>query len=207
MDVYFIRTGESQDDFDELHQRPSSPLSPIGEQEVALLARELVHHHFDAVLSSPLERAKQTAQILIPKTQSIVYDPSLVEIKEPSELEGEKKDDPAFATTRYLLESKWSYPAWHYSDEENFTDVKRRASLFLKNLATSKEESILVISHGHFLTMLFLVMALGKLVTPEEYLHFDTFAQMSHGGITHCLYGNGVWKMHTWSDTVHLEDH
>ena len=93
MDVYFIRTGESQDDFDELHQRPSSPLSPIGEQEVALVARELVHHQFDAVLSSPLERAKQTAQILISNTQAVVYDPSLVEIKEPSELEGEKKDD------------------------------------------------------------------------------------------------------------------
>lgn len=205
MTVYFVRTGESQDDHHGLYQRPSSPLSVLGEKEVELLARHVVHHQFEAVLSSPLKRAQQTAEMLVSDPERIVYDKDLSEIRQPSELAGERVDDPAFATTRYLLDSKWSYPAWHYSDEENFQDVKYRAERVVKQLITSQEESLLVISHGHFLTMLFLVMALGKLVTPSEYLHFDTFTQMLHAGITECVYSHGVWKMKLWSDTTHLD--
>lgn len=205
MIVYFVRSGESQDDQHNLFQHPSSPLSALGEQEVALLAKHFVDHEFDAVLSSPLLRARQTAEMLVSDPHTIVYDKELSEIRHPSELVGEKKDDPAFATTRYLLKSKWSYPAWHYSDEENFQDVKRRAERVLKQLITSHEEKLLVVSHGHFLTMLFLVMALGKEVTADEYRHFDTFTQMSHAGVTECVYENKVWKMKLWSDTEHLE--
>lgn len=205
MTIYFVRTGESQDDHDGLYQRPSSPLSELGEHEVTLLARHLVHHQFDAVLASSLYRAKQTVEMLVPDPQMIVYTNELAEIRQPTELLGERKDDPAFATTRYLLESKWSYPAWHYSDEENFQDARRRAERMIKEIVSSQEESLLVVSHGHFLTMLFLVMALGKIATPDEYKHFDTFTQMDHAGMTECIYDKGVWKMRLWSDTSHLE--
>lgn len=204
MIIYFVRAGESQDDHHGFYQRPTSPLSGLGEKEVELLARHIVHHQFEAVLSSPLKRAQQTAEMLVTNPDTIIYDKDLSEIRQPTELQGERVDDPAFATTRYLLDSKWSYPAWHYSDEENFQDVKWRAERVIKQLVTSQEESLLVISHGHFLTMLFLVMALGKNVTPEEYFHFDTFTQMQHGGVTECEYNQGIWKMKLWSDTTHL---
>ena len=204
MHVYFIRTGESEDDLSERYQRQESPLSEEGEIQRELLARHLVHIRFDAILSSPLLRAKQTVEILTPSVQDVVYDPLLTEIKQPSELVGERIDDPAFSTTRYMLETKWSYPAWHYSDEENFSDVKKRALRVLKSLSKRDEEHILIVSHGHFLTMLFLMMTFGKILTVEEYRRFDTFAQMTHAGVTECELVKGVWKMRVWNDTSHL---
>ncbi len=204
MKVTFVRTGESEDDLSEKYQRPESPLSEEGEVQRELLARHLVHIRFDVIFSSPLLRAKQSVEILTPSTQEVIYDPEFSEIKQPSELVGERLDDPAFSATRYMLETKWSYPAWHYSDEENFSDVKKRALRVLKMIAKRNEEQILVISHGHFLTMLFLMMTFGKMLTVEEYRRFDTFAQMAHAGVTECELVKGIWKMRVWNDTSHL---
>lgn len=64
--VYLIRHGiaversEQQDDW-------SRPLTAIGEKKTAKVAQKLVHKqiNFDLILTSPLLRAKQTANILI----------------------------------------------------------------------------------------------------------------------------------------------
>lgn len=68
------------------------------------------------------------------------------------------------------------------------------------------EEKLVVITHGHFLTMLFLVMALGKLVTAEEFVTFDEFSHMENTAISLCEFTERGWKMRTWNDITHLTE-
>ncbi len=212
MIISFVRSGESEDEVLNRHQRDSTQLSLLGEKEVLLLSRNLMFQKFDYVLSSPLERAKQTVEILAGASSEIIFDQNLSEIREPSELVGELKNDPAFATTRYLLKSKWSYPAWRFSDEENFQDVKRRAESVIKNLIKNYDSSVnqenkklLIVSHERFLTMLFLVMTLGKSVTAKEYQQFILTTALPHSSLTICTYVNSTWKMNVFADLKHLE--
>ena len=126
--VYFVKHGESEDDAQELHQRFETPLSDNGQHEVALLAGRFSHTPFDIVLSSPLIRAQETAEAIATISgKKVEVDDIFAEIRKPSQLLGQKRDDPQFNPLKAVLSEKWSYPAWHYSDEENFRDVKRRA--------------------------------------------------------------------------------
>jgi len=49
-------------------------------------------------------------------------------------------------------------------------------------------------------------MALGKLVTAEEFLNFDIFSYLEPTGISVCEFTGKGWKMRTWNDITHLTD-
>lgn len=208
MKVYFVRHGQSRDDVLSVHQRPDSPLSETGIRQAEKVAE---HFHnsipVDYIVSSPLLRARQTTSKIAEKLgKEVEYEDLVAEVKKPVELIGQQRSDPEFDTLRTMIKEKFAYPAWHYSTEENFHDVKRRALAFLSWVEVREDEHLVVVSHGHFLTMVFLVMVFRKLVTPEEYLHYDDFAHMDNTGITTCEYKVGKWKMLQWNDTLHLHD-
>ncbi len=203
--IYFVQHGESQDDLDLIEPRSDTPLSEMGRDQATLLAGRFSHTPFDIVISSPLERAKETAEfIALASGKNIVYEDTLQEIKSPSVLEGVSQINSDFDSIRDVLYEKWHLPAWHYQDEENFTDAKKRALTALRVLQERPEQRIVVVSHMHFLTMLFLVMALGKLVTAEEYQTFDAFSYLDSTAITLCELTDKGWKMRTWNDITHL---
>jgi broad specificity phosphatase PhoE len=56
------------------------PVSPYGRKEAALLARRLKPLKFTAVYSSPLQRAYQTAEIIVGKKRKLVCEDGLREI-------------------------------------------------------------------------------------------------------------------------------
>lgn len=204
MKVYFVTHGESQDYFDNVYERPESPLTDDGYQDILVLAEKFSKISFDVLISSPLERAIETAEEIAKLSKKKVEINELfTEVRLPKELEGRSIDDPKIKNIQKLLLSKWSYPAWHYSDEENFTDVKKRAINALLHLSNRQEKDIVVVTHSHFLTMVFLVMALGKYVTAEEYYRFDTFSQMDHASISLCELNSKGWKMQIWNDSFY----
>jgi probable phosphoglycerate mutase len=56
------------------------PLSPVGERQAAALGRGLIGEPLDAVFSSDLQRAQQTAEaIAAPRGMSVQFDPALRE--------------------------------------------------------------------------------------------------------------------------------
>ncbi len=203
--VYFVTHGVSQDYSDNVYERPESPLTDYGYQQSVSLAQNFSKRLFDVIISSPLERAIETAEEIAKLSKNKVeIDELFTEVKLPKELEGKNPHDPQIKRIQKLLLEKWSYPAWHYSDEENFIDVKKRAINALLSLSKRQEKDIVVVTHSHFLTMVFLVMALGKCVTAEEYYRFNTFSQMDHASISICELTDKGWKMQVWNDNFYL---
>lgn len=205
--IYFVRHGESEDDASDLHQRPTTLLSELGQHQVALLAGRFSHTSFDVIISSPLDCAIATAEeIAYLSHKNIEVSELFSEVKKPTVLEGVSREDAAYDPIRKVIQEKWSYPAWHYQDEENFVEVKRRAIAALNSLLGREESTMVVITHGHFLTMLFLTMALGKQVTAEEYSIFDTFSHTDNASISLCELTSSGWKMRIWNDITHITE-
>jgi probable phosphoglycerate mutase len=205
--VYFVKHAESEDDHNDVHMRTDSPLSEMGREQASLLAGRFSHTPFDLLISSPQERSKETAEFIgLASGKNIRFEEIFNEIKEPTILEGSNSEDAELESIRGVLQEKWHLPAWHYSDEENFTDARMRAKRALKLLEGIESKSVVVVTHGHFLTMLFLVMALGKMVTSDEFINFDIFSQTSNSAISFCELTEKGWKMRTWNDITHITE-
>jgi broad specificity phosphatase PhoE len=117
------------------------PITPHGEQQAATLSDRLKKIHFDTVYSSPLERARRTAEIAgFPDAE---LTPLLREV-EYGEYEG--------MTTKAIHESD---PGWElYKDGcrggETPDQINARAVAFIA-LAAAVDGRVLAFSHGHFL--------------------------------------------------------
>ena len=62
--VYFVRHGQSEDNVAPVFQSPHSPLSAVGRQQAERIAERVSHLSFDALLASPYQRAKETADAI-----------------------------------------------------------------------------------------------------------------------------------------------
>src|SRR5919109_1455935 len=72
LDLWLVRHAESVGNLDGTHA--DTDLSPAGQQQARLLARALSSFTFDAVWSSPLLRARQTAALALPGSTPIIDD-------------------------------------------------------------------------------------------------------------------------------------
>ncbi len=96
-------------------------------------------------------------------------------------------------------------PDWHYSDEENFIEFKKRINEFLNFLSNRSEENILVVTHGGPLRMIILLMMLGRQIVPEIFYQFADFTWPDNTGITLCEENEtGKYHLITWNDRSHL---
>jgi broad specificity phosphatase PhoE len=64
MEVYLVRHGESQGNAHGIHQDAQVGLSPRGIEDAGALADRLRHVPIDTIISSPFQRAFQTATII-----------------------------------------------------------------------------------------------------------------------------------------------
>ena len=57
--VYFVRHGQSEDNVAPVFQSPHSPLSEVGRTQAQRIAARVAKLAFDALLTSPYQRAKE----------------------------------------------------------------------------------------------------------------------------------------------------
>lgn len=102
--VYLVRHGESESNAARIIQSHDSPLSPLGKTQAELIAARVSRISFDALISSPYTRAKETAEAIARRTgRNPEYSELFVERIKPSGLIGQKID--AVADTE--LRSAW----------------------------------------------------------------------------------------------------
>jgi broad specificity phosphatase PhoE len=125
-------------------------LSPQGKLIAKNAASDFIKNNFDIILTSPLERAKQSASI-IGKVLDINYE-EFVYLKERNTyglLGGLSK---VFARDKYPKLVK-AYNAQHFiPGSERYSDFKSRVDLLLSKLTKMKYESILCVTHGYLIT-------------------------------------------------------
>jgi len=210
MRVYLVRHGESHLNARQIHQMSTAGLSALGARQAGLLARRLAGLEVDTLLSSPYERARQTAEVVAGAVgQAIVFTSLLVELKRPSVIEGRHYEDPEVLAIKDALVRYAERADWRHSDEETFGEVTARAreclALF-EGLQREGRDTVVAITHGWFLTMLVALMLYGDDLRPRDALRLQAFAQVRNTGITRCDRGaDGRWTLVTWNDHAHLD--
>lgn len=149
MQVKFVRHGRSV--YNELglfQGQANCPLSQQGLEETILKAKDF-SNDFDICFCSPLDRTKQTAQILVPHLE-IIYDERLME-RALGEFEHTLIDDEK------LLFLNSNVP----KGGETFTELDARVQSFLEMLKQEYPlKKVLVITHGGFLHAVYRVLQL-----------------------------------------------
>lgn len=205
MKVYLVRHGETEYNVKELYMTPDVPLSEVGKKQSETLANRFKHLTVDLILSSPYERTKQTAEMVksVVKKQ-IEFDDDLKEIVRPSEFKHKPFSDPEIERVKELLDEHKEDPKYHYSDEENFFDLVKRARRLIKKIEQLNKKHLLVITHEGFMKVLVFVMMFGERANPKLFENLYYFFKVKNTGITVVQKEGDSWKLVTWNDHAHL---
>lgn len=147
--LYIIRHGETEANKADLLQGIShGALTPLGIEQVKRLAHRLKDEKIDAIISSDLERNKQTlAEITKFHHLPVRYLP-LIREWNVGEFDLRKKEE--FREAR--AQSGLSKATFRPKDGENFYDMMERAKVFLKLIKSEyKGKNVLVATHGDFI--------------------------------------------------------
>jgi broad specificity phosphatase PhoE len=198
-----LRHGESTGNAERRHQGQADyPLTDLGINQVKALAEEWKSRDwvFDRVVSSPLKRAKQTAEILSERLGfDLEYDPIWME-RDNGELAG-----LLFERAREVLPPPDFIPLYDPIAEtgESQWELYLRAGTALNQLIKLPPGRHLVISHGGLLNMV--MHSLVGLV-PQPNFQGPNF-RFSNTGYSTIRYepGNHNWIIREHNNTNHLK--
>ena len=187
--IYFVRHGQTAANAERIRQDDKGPLSPMGRAQAEAAAEYLSHFPIKVMVTSPYERARETAVIIQNKLGvPLTFSPLLVERRNPSEIIGKRDDDPAVVRIVDQIDRVYHEDDYRYSDEENFTDLRDRARKCLDLFAAQSTRHTAAVTHG-----IFLKVVIGYLLNRER-LHASDNAKLSffnasdNAGITICEY-------------------
>jgi broad specificity phosphatase PhoE len=165
---YFARHGKSQANQENAIADDASPLTKEGEAQARKLGRELKKADIAVIVTSPLQRARKTAEIIAKqlKVPEVIIIDNLRE-RGLGELEGRPKDQP----------NDWYYTVDGQLDVEPRGIVIARAEAALRQIKKLSERgSVLVVGHavsGYYLRE----VAAGK----RRFEDFDPPKQVPNG--------------------------
>ncbi len=210
--VYFVRHGQSEGNVSSVFQLSDSPLNEKGRQQAESIAQRVSKLSFDALITSPFERAKQTAEIITKVTgKKAEYSNLFVECIRPTYIYGKSYLDEKANN----LWQKWGESLYisnlKIEDGENFDDLVARADKALAFLQNRKEQSLVVVTHGYFLKMIVGRVLLGDLLSGEAFRNIQGMATMENTGLTVLQYresfeGKLAWSLWIYNDHAHLAD-
>ena len=207
MKIYFVRHGQSQANLEQREQGALGALSELGREQADFVGKRFSDLPVDLIVCSPFERAKETAEIINSHlNKEMVFSDLLMERRPPTAFIGIRTDDPEYEKAKVLMrEGMERDPAWRYSDEDTFTDLKKRAIQGLEYLSGLGKEHVLAVTHGGFLRMLVAVMVMGEELTYPEYRKFFFSFKTHNTGISVVEQSDdGRWSVIAWNDHAHL---
>jgi broad specificity phosphatase PhoE len=208
--VYFVRHGESEDNTAPVFQSPDSPLSERGRKQTDDLAARVSQLSFEALIASPFQRARQTAEAITRITgMTAEYSELFVERIKPTSINGKPYTDETAHRVWRAWEKSLHTPNMRVEDGENFDDLLVRADKALGLLKDRLESSIVVVTHGYFLRTVLARALLRDLLTGEIFRRFQRAAAMENTGLTVLRHHGGAdeespWRLWTYNDHAHL---
>ena len=154
MKIYVIRHGETNANKEGVLQGASNwPLNDFGIKLAEITGNNMRNIKFDACFSSPLDRAKQTAQIILKNSGNedveIQYDKRIQELNmgiyEGKKIEPGQKE---VSVIKLLLFKYNAFLCGRFKGGETARELCKRTQEFLKELSTKNYETVLVSTHG-----------------------------------------------------------
>ncbi len=210
--IYFVRHGESEANNQYVFQSADDPLTPRGHEQAACLAERFRTIPFTALIASPFDRARATAEYLVRGTGvPLMISELWREYVPPRSVLGLRRDSEEGMTYVAARRANLGDPEWHYEDEENYFDLHVRAGKALEELRDKPDREIVVITHLGFLKAILTYMLNRGDPDPELYVKVRFLLESKNTGITTCRYGTDKqgrpgWRILTWNDYTHLPD-
>lgn len=140
MRIYIVRHGQTPHNALEQYNSADEDLTALGIKQAEGLRDKIKNMEFDIIISSPLKRARHTAEI-IKKNNKIIYDDRIRE-RSCGDLSGKPLD----VTNR---EEYWNYfTTAQYGTSESIQEFFKRVYDFLDELKVKDYESVLVVAHS-----------------------------------------------------------
>lgn len=160
--IIYIRHGHAEHnqyiekgDWEQVHKLRDPSLTEEGKEQAKKLAEKLYHEKIDIVLTSPMRRALETTHYLF-KDRTLVIEP----IQAITEYGGTGTWDwgssksvlsGLFPSTDFgSLSEEW----WQSTQNETWDNLRKRVQSFKAHLSQRTEHTIVVVSHGTFLSQL-----------------------------------------------------
>lgn len=144
MKIYIVRHGQTDGNVQLLMDgnKRDIPLNDVGKEQAKEIKNELKEIDFDYIYSSPLIRAKETADIITDNNTNIIID-KRIEERDSGELTG-------LPTSSFDRNAYWNYnDTTVYESVENIKDVFKRVYSFIDELKEKYiDENILVVTHS-----------------------------------------------------------
>lgn len=210
--VYFVRHGESEHNTQPVIQADDSPLSERGHQQAQAVAQRLAHLEFDALIASPVLRAKQTAEHIAHATEhDIIFSDLFIERRKPTSLENKPWADEV-AAAKWL---QWEASIYDGGDRvengENWDDFMSRIDSALQYLLDRPEQTIAIVTHGNFLRALTARALFGEQLNGQLLKRFQERVGIDNTGISKLLYRDAygqdfAWRLVTHNDRAHFAE-
>lgn len=141
MKVYIVRHGQVPHNVLNQYNNQNEDLTEIGIKQAKELKEKIKGIEYNIIISSPLIRAKHTAEIINAKEKEIIIDNRLEE-RNPGSLSGQ----PLEVTNR---EEYWNYNTTiQYGTSENIELFFERVYNFLDELKTKEYQNVLIVAHS-----------------------------------------------------------
>lgn len=191
---YFVRHGETLLNKKHVRQGVEGELSEKGRAQAATVGTYLKQFPpIKRIIASSYPRAKETAEIInLHLHVPIIYSELLVERRNPSEIIGKDRDDPDTKKIVDQIELSYHPDDYRFSDEENFSDLKKRARKCLHILAHQGARETIVITHHVFLKIFVAYLLYGERLHAGDFAKLSFFNFSDNAGITVCEYS--PWK-------------
>lgn len=197
--IFLIRHGESQQNIDNVLSGVTDiPLSERGKEQCSKLANYFEGVKIDKVFVSPLQRAKDSAELVFPKHKSL----SLIEVADSliefnyGDYEGYKRSEYDNSNDKIIQQWITAPSILTFPRGDNVREYAQRIFAGITKLADENRGNVIAcISHR---------TAIRLIVAQIIGLHLDKFRSLpcSNCGITEITYDGRGWRLHSLNVTL-----
>ncbi len=203
MKVLFVRHGESDTNAGDTFQHDPS-LTEKGGRQSALVSDRLAKLQINAIYTSTLKRARETAQMIARAHKcELIESPSLVERVRPSSMFGMTKNTPQYKKIHDAYSSAFA-AGETFEDAESHHQIVQRVHDAQSKAIVPCEGTVVVVSHGYFIRAFMGRVLFGERLTPRLLTDMRHHFRTINTGITEFEVIGDKWKLISVNDYSHL---